>query len=641
MKKVLFILAVFLCQLVSGQISGVINKYVKVTAVDPACNKATVLPTTDFAEGDTVLIIQMKGATAVQANGATFGDPVVLNDAGNYEFAEIYKIIGNDIFFKYTLQRTYNQTGLVQLVSVPQFTDVTIIGTLTAAAWDGNTGGVLVFQASGTITLNANIDVKGKGFRGGAVNPNGGDCFTSSTNTYFYASTSVQAGGKGEGIAIIPAGMESGRGKFINGGGGGNSHNTGGAGGGNFGMGGRGGDKIGPQCNNAIYPNAFGLGGYGLTTTYYSNVNNKIFLGGGGGAGQQNNFANGGPGAPNFWTGSTPGGPGGGIVIIKAAAIDASGDSILAAGTLNIINRAWGDGGGGGGAGGTVLLNIPVVSSTLVVDVRGSNGDRVYDESTRDPGPGGGGGGGLLWVSGGAINANITPLLNGGGPGSTYGPGTCACTRNAAAGTAGGTLPGLTIPQSTTVFSFPAACGPLPVEMISFSAAFIREKVKLEWTTASEKNNAFFIIEKTQDLNEFTTVAIVEGNKNSSAPISYFTYDYSPSEGTTYYRLSQKDIDGAVKVLGIREVKNTGNDKLIQRVYPVPFKDEIYLDLDDVSAKEEINIKIYNYLGELVVELSTHYSSSIQINTSNFSGGIYSIVVVAGDKIEAVKVLKN
>ena len=155
-------------------ISGVINLYTPVSAIDSlGCNAAIVVSNTlGFTAGDRVLIIQMKGASIDTTNTPGFGSIIDLGNAGNYEFANIVNINGDTIILARKLNRTYTISGLVQLIKAPQYTDVDIVGALTAEPWNGATGGVLVFEATGTVTMNANIDVSGLGFRGGDPSQN-------------------------------------------------------------------------------------------------------------------------------------------------------------------------------------------------------------------------------------------------------------------------------------------------------------------------------------------------------------------------------------------------------------------------------------------------------------------------------------
>lgn len=223
-------------------INGIINKYAAVTAIDFCNNNVTVNSTTGFSVGQRVMIIQMKGAEIDASNSAAFGNINDYKGCGDCEMT-IKTITGNVIEFKYALIRNYEASGSVQLVSLEEYTDAIVTAPLTAQAWDGSTGGVLLLKTN-TLTLNDSITVKGKGFRGALYeNDNAWQaCFNNGTGgaTDYYCATINCGAPKGEGIGT--AGFNYGRGKNGNGGGGGgDDHNTGGGGGSNAGAGGRGG----------------------------------------------------------------------------------------------------------------------------------------------------------------------------------------------------------------------------------------------------------------------------------------------------------------------------------------------------------------------------------------------------------------
>lgn len=377
-------------------ISGVINIYTPVTAIDRCENTITVGSAAGFSVGDRALIIQMKGAQIDQSNTATYGDITNLGFAGNYEIGTIATINGTDIIFQNVMLNDYDVTGLVQLVRVPQYTDVTINATLTCDPWNGTVGGVLVFEASGTVTMGAaiNIDVSGMGFRGGNKSLevyNG--C---SSMDYFYDFAVGLSGQKGEGIAPNPANADAGMGKLANGGGGGNHVNAGGGGGGNGGIGGNGGN----QWSGCPVIDIGGRGGLAMT---YSNAANRIFLGGAGGGGHQNDGSNYGSSGTN----------GGGIVIIDAGTIAGSGQ--IASNGLDQTYVAGSDGSGGGGAGGTILLSAGSVTANLNVYARGGAGGSC---STTGHGTGAGGAGGAIWVSQGSVPGSVTTSVAGGANGT-------------------------------------------------------------------------------------------------------------------------------------------------------------------------------------------------------------------------------
>lgn len=411
----------------------VINQYTEVLAFDACKNRLTVSDATSFNAGDTVLMIQMKGAVIDSTNTAAFGTITDNKNAGNYEFNYVKAKNGNTLDLLNVAKRQYDiPDGKVQLVRVPYFQDYTVTAELTAAPWDGSKGGVLAFNVQNSLTLNAGIDVSGKGFRGGTAitHPQ----FTCNIDSFYsLINDGRNAARKGEGIFNTTR-LINGRGKLANGGGGGNSTNAGGAGGGNGGAGGAGGKQY-ISCSDMVN------GGVGGLSLPYSNASNRIFLGGGGGAGQENDI-------PALGSG----GNGGGIAIISCGNLSANGFSITANGETPVhLTGSNDDGRSGGGAGGTILLNYTTSSGAIAASVKGGNGDYCTPPSGLGThGPGGGGGGGLIWVNKPMLGSNFTVDLDGGINGTNTN-----LSNNpwgASAGSRGDTLKNLVIPVADVLF---------------------------------------------------------------------------------------------------------------------------------------------------------------------------------------------
>jgi hypothetical protein len=100
-----------------------------------------------------------------------------------------------------------------------------------------------------------------------------------------------------------------------------------------------------------------------------------------------------------------------------------------------------------------------------------------------------------------------------------------------------------------------ASATPLPVELTAFTAAARPTSVQLRWTTAQEKNNAYFAVERSADGQRFGEVARLTGQGTSTTARSYDWTDASlPAAGTLYYRLRQVDHDGTATYSAVRTV---------------------------------------------------------------------------------------
>ena len=381
-----------------------INAYAAALAYDICTNSITVSDATKFGPGDTVLIIQMKGAIIDTSNTPAFGSILDYGNAGNYEFNFISQKSGNVLSLKNKLTRGYDiPDGVVQLVRVPKYKSGYFSGGLTCDIWDGAKGGIVAVYSTISLTSVEDIYVSGRGFRG-AVGYNA--VYAASTcnqNNYYYPASSQFATFRGESIGSVSQNLIKGKGNIAAGGGGGNSHNSGGGGGGNGGAGGNGGYQS-DSCNATPLNN----GGVGGKALLYNSTSNKIFMGSGGGAGHIDNAGVTVPGGAN----------GGGIIILITEALEmfeelihANGDDAGICGAANCN-----DGSGGGGAGGTILLSYTSIAGNLILETKGGKGADMYGPITPGgrAGPGGGGGGGVTFLTGSSFPVNVTPIASGG-----------------------------------------------------------------------------------------------------------------------------------------------------------------------------------------------------------------------------------
>jgi hypothetical protein len=107
-------------------------------------------------------------------------------------------------------------------------------------------------------------------------------------------------------------------------------------------------------------------------------------------------------------------------------------------------------------------------------------------------------------------------------------------------------------------FSWKTAPAPLPVTLTSFTGKLVNKQTELRWATASEKNNAEFLVERSLDGRKFETLGTVKGNGTTNVAQYYAFTDAKPAQGTNYYRLKQIDFEGASEYSKIVAVKNSG-----------------------------------------------------------------------------------
>ncbi|MGB6036117.1 MAG: hypothetical protein WBG42_07600, partial [Cryomorphaceae bacterium] len=88
------------------------------------------------------------------------------------------------------------------------------------------------------------------------------------------------------------------------------------------------------------------------------------------------------------------------------------------------------------------------------------------------------------------------------------------------------------------------AATPLPIELISFDAELRGTYVDLDWETATEINNDYFVVERAGENLDWKPILTVTGAGNSNSLLAYSEKDRQPLDGLSYYRLKQVDYDG-------------------------------------------------------------------------------------------------
>ena len=102
----------------------------------------------------------------------------------------------------------------------------------------------------------------------------------------------------------------------------------------------------------------------------------------------------------------------------------------------------------------------------------------------------------------------------------------------------------LTLQQNSKNENYDQRYNP-PRDIITFeSTIFQKNKIRLKWSTLSEKNTEVFIIQNSKDGNDFKDITMVVSNINSHSISKYDFIDIFPNTGKNYYRLKIIDYDG-------------------------------------------------------------------------------------------------
>lgn len=162
---------------------------------------------------------------------------------------------------------------------------------------------------------------------------------------------------------------------------------------------------------------------------------------------------------------------------------------------------------------------------------------------------------------------------------------------------------------------------PLPVELVDFQATPVGDDVKVSWSTLSERENDFFVVERSSDGLQWTSFEMVQGAGNSNTVRHYETTDSSPEGTLVYYRLKQFDFDGSVTISD--PVSVTRNGFATAQMYPNPAENHV-----QVSASADIvSIDFVSVTGSIAYSVSNVNNTTANINTSLLSEGVYFVSI--------------
>lgn len=182
---------------------------------------------------------------------------------------------------------------------------------------------------------------------------------------------------------------------------------------------------------------------------------------------------------------------------------------------------------------------------------------------------------------------------------------------------------------------------PLPVTLVSFSAACADGDVGLRWATASEINNDYFTIDRSVDLQLWEELGRVYGAGNSNALLQYTLTDERPAAHTTYYRLTQTDYDGTSESFKPVSVYCQGEAENRLAVFPNPADQYFTVGITVTEEQPKARLEICDLSGKIIgtrtAPLAAGYNE-FMFDRAGIPPGTYYIRLLSG--LSALRPLK-
>jgi hypothetical protein len=164
----------------------------------------------------------------------------------------------------------------------------------------------------------------------------------------------------------------------------------------------------------------------------------------------------------------------------------------------------------------------------------------------------------------------------------------------------------------------------LPVRFGTVAAVRQYNKVLVNWTTVSEKDNDHFVVEKSADGERFVEAGRVKAAGFSDKVLSYSFTDDNPVNGTNYYRVRQVDRNNAGTLTHTVSVDLRFEKRSMSNlsVYPIPATTTLHLE--GVNEEEIGDLTVTDLAGR---ELVRPGDAGVSIDVSPLVAGSYVLVV--------------
>lgn len=187
--------------------------------------------------------------------------------------------------------------------------------------------------------------------------------------------------------------------------------------------------------------------------------------------------------------------------------------------------------------------------------------------------------------------------------------------------------------------------GVLPVSWLSFSARALSDRIQLDWVTAAEQDNAYFVIERSLAGAAFLEIGEVAGSGNTDSPTSYQFLDQAlPNYSTLIaYRIKQVDLDGSFSYSPIDQLRWQGNRQAFYiDLAHLPSPNEIHIRLQRPTSSRALRLALLDLHGRVLqqIQLPSGPEEIIWPLSRKLPQGIYFIRADDGQQMSSRRLLQ-
>ena len=220
-------------------------------------------------------------------------------------------------------------------------------------------------------------------------------------------------------------------------------------------------------------------------------------------------------------------------------------------------------------------------------------------------------------------------------------------TANAATGDPRQYAPAAPAEVAAGRFTLSDLSAPLPVELSAFAAHRQGLDARLDWTTASEKNSAYFDVERSRDGLVFERAGRVAGHGSSTVAHAYQFLDLKVAQygvPTLYYRLRQVDTDGTARYSPLRTVGVESATTLLLSAWPNPSTGAAPHIRVEQPFELPLTATLLDATGRRLAEFRTTRRVSEDLfagEAAALSSGVYLVRVVSAGTSQVLKLVRE
>ena len=177
------------------------------------------------------------------------------------------------------------------------------------------------------------------------------------------------------------------------------------------------------------------------------------------------------------------------------------------------------------------------------------------------------------------------------------------------------------------------------------NAQVIENNSVISWSTLTEKNNDFFVLERSRDGITFEQAAKLQGAGASNEVKKYRFVDIAPEFSRTFYRLLQVDYEGEVNISHIVVVTRKMEESHFDLTAMSGTVTDRYFSVVIESDKNNtLSYRVMTQLGDIKKEGSSKLiagTNAISIDLDGLDVATYQFALKVGNEIEVLNIQKT